>query len=105
MAVEIDCAADGLSAQASCRFDADQAAVPEARTKNLLKGALKREGVTYAQFAERLSAMELIKNQRNLWNKISRRLHRRRYDPMFNGYRRFHRLGLTISQNQGRRPF
>lgn len=44
----------------------------EARAKNLLKGELKRRGVTYAQLAERLTAMGLDENERNLNNKISR---------------------------------
>ena len=44
----------------------------EARAKNLLKGELKRRGVTYAQLAEKLSAMGVAENERNLNNKISR---------------------------------
>ena len=44
----------------------------EARAKNLLKAELKRRGVTYAQLAERLTAMGVDENERNLNNKISR---------------------------------
>jgi hypothetical protein len=44
----------------------------ESRAKNLLKGELKRRGVTYAQLAERLTTMGLDENERNLNNKISR---------------------------------
>lgn len=44
----------------------------EARAKNLLKGELKRRGITYAQLAERLSAIGVHENERNLNNKISR---------------------------------
>lgn len=44
----------------------------EARAKNLLKGELKRRGVTYAQLAEKLSAIGVVENERNLNNKISR---------------------------------
>jgi hypothetical protein len=44
----------------------------EAKAKNLLKAELKRRGVTYAQLAERLTAMGLDENERNLNNKISR---------------------------------
>jgi hypothetical protein len=44
----------------------------ENRAKNLLKGELKRKGVTYAQLAERLSAMDIHETERNLNNKISR---------------------------------
>ncbi len=44
----------------------------ETKAKNLLKGELKRRGVTYAQLAERLSAMGINENERNLNNKISR---------------------------------
>ena len=44
----------------------------ETRAKNLLKGELKRRGVTYAQLAERLAALGIAENERNLNNKISR---------------------------------
>jgi hypothetical protein len=44
----------------------------EARAKNLLKGELKRRGVTYAQLAERLATIGVMENERNLNNKISR---------------------------------
>ncbi len=44
----------------------------EARAKNLLKGELKRRGVTYAQLAEKLAAIGVTENERNLNNKISR---------------------------------
>jgi hypothetical protein len=44
----------------------------EARAKNLLKAELKRKGVTYAQLAERLAALDIHENERNLNNKISR---------------------------------
>ncbi len=44
----------------------------EARAKNLLKGELKRKGVTYAQLAEKLAAIGVAENERNLNNKISR---------------------------------
>jgi len=44
----------------------------ETRAKNLLKGELKRRGITYAQLAEKLSAIGVSENERNLNNKISR---------------------------------
>ena len=44
----------------------------EARAKNLLKAELKRKGMTYAQLAERLAALGVQENERNLNNKISR---------------------------------
>lgn len=44
----------------------------ETRAKNLLKAELKRKGVTYAQLAEKLAAMDIHDNERNLNNKISR---------------------------------
>lgn len=44
----------------------------ETRAKNLLKAELKRKGVTYAQLAEKLSAMDIHETERNLNNKISR---------------------------------
>lgn len=52
---------------------ADPATVEfETRAKNLLKGELKRRGVTYAQLAEKLAAIGVTENERNLNNKISR---------------------------------
>ena len=44
----------------------------ETRTKNLLKGELKRRGGTYAQLAEKLGAIGVTETERNLNNKISR---------------------------------
>jgi hypothetical protein len=44
----------------------------ETRAKNLLKGELKRKGVTYAQLAERLGEIGVSETERNLNNKISR---------------------------------
>jgi hypothetical protein len=44
----------------------------EAKAKNILKGELKRRGVTYAQLAEMLASRGIQENERNLNNKISR---------------------------------
>ncbi len=44
----------------------------EARVKNLLKGELKRRGITYAQLAEKLAGLDIHETERNLNNKISR---------------------------------
>lgn len=44
----------------------------ETRAKNLLKGELKRKGITYAQLAEKLATVGVVENERNLNNKISR---------------------------------
>ena len=44
----------------------------ETRAKNLLKGELKRRGLTYAQLAEKLAEIGVSENERNLNNKISR---------------------------------
>lgn len=44
----------------------------ETRAKNLLKGELKRRGVTYSQLAEKLEAIGVHETERNLNNKISR---------------------------------
>lgn len=44
----------------------------ETRAKNLLKGELKRRGLTYAQLAEKLATIGVSENERNLNNKISR---------------------------------
>lgn len=44
----------------------------ETLAKNLLKGELKRRGITYAQLAEKLAGLGVIENERNLNNKIAR---------------------------------
>jgi hypothetical protein len=44
----------------------------EEMAKNVLKGELKRRGVTYAQLAEKLSQIGVHETERNLNNKISR---------------------------------
>jgi hypothetical protein len=44
----------------------------ETRAKNLLKGELKRRGLTYADLAEKLKAIGVNETDRNLNNKISR---------------------------------
>lgn len=44
----------------------------EDRAKNILKSELKRRGITYAQLAEKLTALGVKENERNLANKISR---------------------------------
>lgn len=44
----------------------------ETKAKNLLKGELKRKGITYSQLAEKLGEMGIQENERNLNNKISR---------------------------------
>lgn len=44
----------------------------ETRAKNLLKGELKRRGITYAQLATKLADIGVQENRRNLNNKISR---------------------------------
>jgi Domain of unknown function (DUF6471) len=46
--------------------------LPETRTKNLLKEELKRRGLTYAGLAEKLAAIGVSENERNLNNRISR---------------------------------
>ena len=50
----------------------DISAPYEAQAKNILKGELKRRGITYAQLAERLKGLGVNENERNLANKISR---------------------------------
>ena len=44
----------------------------ETRVKNLLKGELKKRGITYAQLAAKLSDIGVQETERNLNNKISR---------------------------------
>jgi hypothetical protein len=42
------------------------------KAKGLLRGEMARRGVTYAQLAERLAALGVDDNERNLRNKVSR---------------------------------
>ena len=44
----------------------------EEQAKNILKGELKRRGITYAQLAEKLKDRGAQESERNLANKISR---------------------------------
>lgn len=44
----------------------------ETRAKNLLKGELKRRGVSYQQLVERLAPLGVQETERNLANKLSR---------------------------------
>lgn len=44
----------------------------EEKAKGLLRGEMARRGVTYAQLAERLGAIGVDDNERNLRNKVSR---------------------------------
>ena len=44
----------------------------ETKAKNLLKAELKRQGVTYAQLADKLAEIGVQETERNLNNKISR---------------------------------
>lgn len=44
----------------------------EELVKNILKGELKRRGVTYAQLAEKLKKIGVHDTERNLNNKVSR---------------------------------
>jgi len=44
----------------------------ETKAKNLLKGELKRRGITYAQLAERLGDIGVHETEKNLNNKIAR---------------------------------
>jgi hypothetical protein len=44
----------------------------ETKAKNILKGELKRRGITYAQMVDNLKAIGISETERNLANKISR---------------------------------
>ena len=44
----------------------------DARVKGILKAELKRRGVTYAQLAEKLAAVGVTENERNIRNKVAR---------------------------------
>lgn len=44
----------------------------QTRVKNLLKGELKRKGVSYADLVQKLEQIGVHENERNIANKISR---------------------------------
>lgn len=44
----------------------------EAKVKGLLKGELKRRGVTYAQLVDKLSAIGVSETEPNVRNKLAR---------------------------------
>jgi hypothetical protein len=44
----------------------------EAKVKGLLKGELKRRGVTYAQLVEKLAAIGVVDSEPNIRNKLAR---------------------------------
>ncbi|RYG93392.1 MAG: hypothetical protein EON58_18455 [Alphaproteobacteria bacterium] len=44
----------------------------ETRAKNLLKGELKRRGVSYQELTTKLAALGVHETERNLANKLSR---------------------------------
>ena len=44
----------------------------EEKAKNILKGELKRRGLTYADLVQRLASIGVAETERNIANKISR---------------------------------
>jgi hypothetical protein len=44
----------------------------EAKVKGLLKGELKRHGVTYAQLVDRLAKIGVVDSEPNIRNKLAR---------------------------------
>jgi hypothetical protein len=44
----------------------------ETKVKGLLKGELKRRGVTYAQLVDKLAAVGVVDSEPNIRNKLSR---------------------------------
>jgi len=44
----------------------------EAKVKGLLKGELKRRGVTYAQLVDKLAALGITDSEPNIRNKLAR---------------------------------
>jgi hypothetical protein len=44
----------------------------EKRAKGIIRGEMARRGTTYAQLAEKLAAIGIDENERNLRNKVSR---------------------------------
>lgn len=44
----------------------------EAKARGIIRGAMAQRGITYAQLAERLAALGVQEDERNLRNKVSR---------------------------------
>ncbi|MGH6735115.1 MAG: DUF6471 domain-containing protein [Methyloceanibacter sp.] len=44
----------------------------ESRARGLIRGEMARQGITYAQLVERLAAVGVKEDERNLRNKVSR---------------------------------
>lgn len=44
----------------------------EAKARGLIRGEMAKKNITYAQLAERLSAIGVSEDERNLRNKVSR---------------------------------
>jgi hypothetical protein len=44
----------------------------EAKARGIIRGEMARQGVTYAQLVERLAAIGVVEDERNLRNKVSR---------------------------------
>jgi hypothetical protein len=44
----------------------------EAKARGIIRGEMARQGVTYAQLVEKLAAIEVKEDERNLRNKVSR---------------------------------
>jgi hypothetical protein len=44
----------------------------EERAKGIIRGEMARRGITYAQLVQRLEAIGIDENERNLRNKVSR---------------------------------
>lgn len=44
----------------------------EAKARGLIRGEMARQGITYAQLVERLAAIGVQEDERNLRNKVSR---------------------------------
>lgn len=44
----------------------------EAKARGIIRGEMARQGITYAQLVERLAAIDVHEDERNLRNKVSR---------------------------------
>lgn len=44
----------------------------EAKARGMIRGAMAQRGITYAELAEKLAAIGVDENERNLRNKVSR---------------------------------
>jgi hypothetical protein len=63
---------DGIRNRMGCNMAEGVEEAWDTRAKGLLKGELKRKGVTYAQLVEKLDAIGVKETEPNIRNKLAR---------------------------------